>query len=155
MEQNASFWAEVIDENGLEVMNDGQPTHYWTREDHEGESVIDMRFANRPITKWFIRADDHATGSDHEVIELEVEGDRPEEADHERIVEWDIPAMMEEDSEAAERPWAELANERAHLDAECTEDEVEQEAAWFQDAMSSVLNATAQKIRICAKSKRV
>jgi len=50
--------------------------------------------------------------------------------------------------------WAELAKERAHLDAECTEDEVEQEAAWCQDTMSHILNATEKRIRICAKSKR-
>jgi len=31
---------------------------------------------------------------------------------------------------------------------------VEQEAAWCQEAMSSVLDATANKIRICARSKR-
>jgi hypothetical protein len=36
VQQNATFWEEVIDENGLEVGNNGQPTHYWTREDHEG-----------------------------------------------------------------------------------------------------------------------
>jgi len=48
----------------------------------------------------------------------------------------------------------ELAKERAHLDAECTEGELEQEAAWCQEAMSSVLNATAKMMSICAKSKR-
>ena len=48
----------------------------------------------------------------------------------------------------------ELAKERAHLGAECTEDEEEQEAAWCQNGMSSVLNATAKKIRISAKSKK-
>jgi len=56
--------------------------------------------------------------------------------------------------EAVEKLWMELAKERAHLSTECTEDEVEQEAAWCQEAMSSVLNSTAKKIRICAKSKR-
>jgi hypothetical protein len=62
--------------------------------------------------------------------------------------------MMEEDLEAAEELWRELAKERAHLGAECTADEVEHEAASCQEAMSSVLNATAKKIRICARSKR-
>jgi hypothetical protein len=38
--------------------------------------------------------------------------------------------------------------------ADCTADEVEHEAAWCQEAMSSVLNTTAKKIRICARSKR-
>jgi len=47
-----------------------------------------------------------------------------------------------------------LAKERAQLDAECTEDEVEQEAAWCQEAMSSILDAKAKKTRICAISKR-
>jgi len=47
----------------------------------------------------------------------------------------------------------ELAKEKAQLDAECTEDKVEQEAAWCQEAMSSVLDAMAKKIRICARSK--
>jgi len=48
----------------------------------------------------------------------------------------------------------ELAKERIQLDAECTEDEVEQEAAWCQETMSCVLDATGKKIRICARSKR-
>jgi len=62
--------------------------------------------------------------------------------------------MTEEDEEAAEVLWTELAKERAHLDAECTADEVEQEAAWCQEAMGNVLDATAKKIRICARSNR-
>jgi hypothetical protein len=47
----------------------------------------------------------------------------------------------------------ELAKETTQLDAECTQDEVEQEAASCQEAMSSVRDATAKKIRICARSK--
>jgi len=102
---------------------------------------------------FFPLADDHATGSDHEVIEWEVEVDRQEEAGHERVVGWNLAAMTEEDAKAAEKLWMELVKERAHLDAECTADEVEQEAAWCQEAMGNVLNATGKKIRICAKSK--
>jgi len=74
-QRNAAFWEGVIDENGPEIGNDGRSTHYWTREDHQGESVIDLTLANRPIMRWTILADDHATGSDHEVIEWEVEAD--------------------------------------------------------------------------------
>jgi hypothetical protein len=47
----------------------------------------------------------------------------------------------------------ELGKERAHQDAECTADEVEQQDTWCQEAMGNVLDATAKKIRICAKSK--
>jgi len=58
----------MIDKNGLEIGNDGRATHHWTREIHEGESVIDLTLANQPITKWFISPDAHATESYHEVI---------------------------------------------------------------------------------------
>jgi len=74
--------------------------------------------------------------------------------DHERVVRWYLAAMTEEDAEAAEELWTELAKEGAHLDAECTADEVEQEAACCQEAMVNVLDAMAKKIRICAISNR-
>jgi hypothetical protein len=154
VQRYAAFWEGVIDENALEIGNDGEATHHWTREGHEDESVIDLTLANRRITKWSILADNHATGSDHEVIEWEVEVDRQEEAGHERVVGWKLPAMTEEDAKAAEKLWMELAKESAHLDAECTADEVEQEAAWCQEAMGNVLDATAKKIRICGKLKK-
>jgi len=128
VQQNAAFWEDVIDENRLEIGNNGRATHHGMREDHEGESVIDMTLANQPITKWSILADDHTSGSVYEVIEWEVQPDRPEEADHERVVGCQLAAIMEKDVEAAEKLWMELAKERAHLHAECTADEVEQEA---------------------------
>ena len=58
----------MIDENGLEIGNDGRSTHYWTREDHKGESVIDLTLANRLIRRWTIMADDQSTGSDYDDI---------------------------------------------------------------------------------------
>ena len=88
VQRNATFWEDVIDENGLEIGNDGRATHHWTREGHEGESVIDLTLANRPRPKWAILADNHPTGSDHEVIEWELEADTQGEADHERVVRW-------------------------------------------------------------------
>jgi len=154
VQRDATFWEGVIDDNGLEIGNDGTPTHHWTREDQESESVIELTLANRPIARWTILVDDHATGSNHEVIEWEVGVDRQQEADHERVVGWDLAAMRQEDAEAAEKLWMELAKDRIQLDAECTENEVEQEAAWCQEPLSSVLDATAKKIMICARSKR-
>jgi hypothetical protein len=56
--------------------------------------------------------------------------------------------------EAVETLWMELGKERAQLYTESTADEVEQEAAWCQEAMSSIPDACAQIIRICARSKR-
>jgi hypothetical protein len=58
----------VIDENGLEIGNDGRPTAQWGRKVQEGESVIDRTLAGGPLGKWTIPSDDHATGSDNEVI---------------------------------------------------------------------------------------
>jgi hypothetical protein len=151
---DVAFWEDVIDENGLEIGNNGEATHHRTRDGHVDESVIDLTLGNRPITQCSILADDHATGSDPEVIEWEVEVDRQEEAGHERTEGWNIAALTEEDAKAAEKLWMELAKERAHLDAKCTADEVEQEAAWGQEAMGNVPDATAKKIRIGAKSNR-
>jgi len=69
VQRDAAFWEDMIEKNGLEIENKGSPTHHWTREDQEGESVIDLMLENRPIVKWTILANDHATGSDHEGIE--------------------------------------------------------------------------------------
>jgi len=77
-----------------------------------------------------------------------------EEADHERVVGWKLAVLMEKDAEAVEKLWMQLSKERAQLDAECTENNVQQEATCCQEAMSSVLDATAKKIRICARSER-
>jgi hypothetical protein len=76
----------MIDENGLEIGNDGRHTHHWTREDQEGISVINLTLANRPIVQWPILADDHTAGSDHEAIEWDVSVQRQEETDHGRGV---------------------------------------------------------------------
>jgi len=151
VQQDAAFWEDMIDENGLEIGNDGRPTHHWTREDQNSESVIDLTLANRPLVKCTILADDQATGSDHQVIEWEVRGDWHKKADHERVVGWNLASMTEKNVEAAEKLWMDSARERAQLDAECTEDEVEQEAGWCQEATICVLDATAEKIRICAR----
>lgn len=70
------------------------------------------------------------------------------------MVGWNLAATTEDDTEGAEKLWAELAMKRAHLDVKWTEDEVEQEVTWCQVALRSVLNATAKIIRIHAESKR-
>ena len=136
----------------MEIGIDGRPSHHWTRENSKGESGIDRTLADLPIIMWTILADDHATGSKHEVIEREVRVDRQEEVDHERIVGWHLASMTEKEAKVAEKLWIEQVKERAQLDAECTDGAVEQEAAWFQKAMSSIFDATVKKIRICARS---
>jgi len=143
-----------MDENGLEIGNDGRATHHWTRGSQEGESVFNLTWANLPITQWYILANDHTTGFDHEDIECKVDADTQEEADHDKVVGWNLSAMKVEDVEAAEKRWTELAKERVHLDEQCTADKLEQEAARCQEAMGNVLDTAAKKIRICARSPR-
>jgi len=143
----------AIDENRLEIGNDGRPTHYWARGNKEDQSVIDLTLANRPIVKWSILANDHATGSDHEVIEFEMGVDSREEANDERVVGWNLEAMTDKDADPAEQLLKKLAKKRAQLDAECTVDEVGQDVTWCQEAMSNVPDATATTIRVCARSK--
>jgi len=98
--------------------------------------------------------DHHATGSDHQVIEWEGDVDKQEEAGHESVVGWNLAATTEEDANGAKKQWMELAKDSAHLDVECTPDEVEQEAAWYQGALGSVLHPMAKKIRSCGKLNR-
>ena len=86
MQRNAAFSEGVIDENGLQIWNGGRHTNLCTTEEQELESVIDLTLANQPIVQWTILADDHATRSDHEVIEWGVGVDRQEDADYERVV---------------------------------------------------------------------
>jgi len=61
--------------------------------------------------------------------------------------------MTEENREAAEYLWMDLAKEIAHPDAECTEEEVEEQAACCQETMGRVLDATTKKMTICARSQ--
>jgi hypothetical protein len=51
--------------------------------------------------KWYIQVDDHATGTDHGVMEWEEAIDRQKEPDHERAVGRDIAAMTMEYADAA------------------------------------------------------
>lgn len=87
--------------------------------DHDGDYVIDLILAIRPIMRWNITADDLATGSDHQLMEWEMGVDIQEKADHKSLVGWNIAAMTEQDFEAAENLWIALPTESAHLRPEC------------------------------------
>jgi len=79
--------------------------------DQEGESVIDLTLATQLIVKWIILADDHASGSDYELIDWELGVDRYEEWDHVPVVWWNVAAMTEKDAESPEKISMELAKE--------------------------------------------
>jgi hypothetical protein len=152
--RDAMYWEEIIHEHRLAIGNDDRPAHYWTKYDSMGESVIDLTLANRPFGKWMILDGTHATASDHQIIQWELEMETQEEAWGTQVVGWNLAAMSQEDVEAAKELWKERPKEMAHLGAEIMGDEVESEAEWCQEALSRVLDATAKKITICALLKR-
>jgi len=114
-QKDATYWEEIIDEYGHEIGNDDRPTHHWVRDGNEGESIIDLTLAHRPITKWTILNRSHATDSDDEIIEWEVNVDKQEDAEDVRIVGWNLSTMSKEDEEAAVKLWTELDTGRAQL----------------------------------------
>jgi len=96
----------------------------------------------------------HVTASDHEIIEWKVDMEKQVQAEGTQVVGWNLAAMSQEDEEQAEKCWKERARGRAYLGEKSTGDEVESKAEWCQEALSKVLDPTAKKIRICARSKR-
>jgi len=144
----------MIHEHGVAFGNDNRPTHYWTSHDSMGESIIDLDLANQQFGKWMILATSHATGSDHEIIEWELDMEIQEEAGGTQVIRGNLAAMTQDDVEVSEELWRQWAAEWAHLGAESMGDEVESEAKWFREALIKVLNPTAKQITICMHSKR-
>jgi len=67
-QRDARFWDQIIDEHGLVIGNQDGATHYWTRHDSMGESILDLTQAHRPFGKSIILDRSYATGSDPEII---------------------------------------------------------------------------------------
>jgi hypothetical protein len=77
-----------------------------------------------------------------------------EEAGGTQVVWWNLAAMSQEDKEQAEKQWKERKRGRAYQGVRSTGDDVESEAKWCQESLGKVLDASAKKIRICARLKR-
>jgi len=150
----ATYWELIIDEHWLDIGNNDRHAHYWTSHDSTAESVIHLTLANRIFGKWMIVDGCYATGSEHQIIEWELEMEKQEEAGGTQVIRWNIAAMLQEEVEVAEKMWRERVKERANFGAESTWDKVESKAEWCQQALSKVHHATAKKIPICAHSKR-
>lgn len=88
-------------------------------------------------------ADNHITGSDYDVLECELEVDRQEEADNERVVGCNLTALPDEDVVGpVEMLWMEVAKERNNLDTQCTADYISKNRHRFEkmDPMHRVLS---------------
>jgi len=149
-----SYWEEIVNQHRLGIGNDDWPTHYWTRNESKGVSIIDLTLPNQPLRKWTIWDGNHPTGSDHENIECEVDMARQEKAGGPQVVGWNLAAILQEDQEQAEKLWREWARGRAYLGVESTGDDVKSKAVWCQESLGNVLDTTAEKITICTRSKR-
>ena len=86
--RDETFCEEIIDEYGLEIGNDDQPTHHRARNGEKSESTIDLTLASRPITRRTILGGRHAKASHRKVIEWESSVNRQEEADHAQVIGW-------------------------------------------------------------------
>lgn len=126
--RHATYWEEIIDKHRLVIGNDDWPTHYWTRQDSMGESVIHQTLPNRLFGKWMILDGSHVTGSGHEIIEWEFEMEMQEDAGVTQVTGWNLVAISQEDVKVAEDLWRECGKEREHLGAQSTGDEVQSEA---------------------------
>jgi len=99
--RDAAYWEDIINEHGLVIGNDDQPTYHWTRNESEGESIIDLTLVNRPFVKWTMLDGSHVTGSDHEIIQWEVAMEKQQEAEGTHVVGRNLAAMSQEDEEQA------------------------------------------------------
>jgi hypothetical protein len=96
----------------------------------------------------------NAAESDHEIIEWQVDMKQLEEAEGRQVVGWNLAAKSQESEEQVDNLWKDKARGKAYLGGESTGDEVESEAEWCQESLSKVLDTTAKKIMICARSNR-
>jgi hypothetical protein len=98
-------------------------------------------------------ADDHLTGSDHDIRKWQFGMDREKEEDDKKEVGWISAAITKNNAEVVENISMGILKASDHLDADSIENEVKEQGNWCQEAMSSVFEARAIILRICAKSK--
>jgi len=72
-QREVTYWEEILAEHWLAIGNDDSLTHYWMRNESQQESIIGLTMANQPFSKWKILDENRARGSDHKIIEWEVD----------------------------------------------------------------------------------
>ena len=160
-QRNATFWEAVVEDNGLAYVGDGQQTCFTPNTDLY--SVIDLVFTNEDkqhqVKARVINNDDDSTESDHEMIEVTIL-----EAEHIRKVRkfkaWNVDKMLNEDEErppnerCLERNWVEITNSKPILSDSATIMDVEEEAIYIREMITSFLDQNAEEITITSRSKR-
>jgi len=133
--REATFWENNIDEHWLVVGNDNQPTQYWMSNETEGVFIIDISLANPPFGNWTILDGNHATWSDHEITEYDVDMERQEEAGGAEVVGWNLAATSLEDEGQAEKLWSEREIGRAYLGVGSTGGDGQSKGDWCQESL--------------------
>src|SRR6267378_4077628 len=163
--RNAAVLESLIENFGLYLNNN---TDEATRpKASPGTSIIDLTLTTMemgPLPAWGVNKE-VATGSDHELIEFTWEdqdkrldgqcreGDAGEDSE---VTGWDIKGLIDDKEalEKAEQSWREITAGRPTLTDQCTLGEVEEEAWWVQEMLSTVLNRHAKALRVTSRSKR-
>jgi hypothetical protein len=88
--------------------------------------------------------------SNSEIREWEVDMEKKEEAAGIQVVGWKLVTLLPEDKEQTVNLCREWATGRSYLGVESTGNKLERKAKWFQEVLHNVVDATPQKIGICA-----
>jgi ribonuclease HI len=154
--RNASSLEGIIEEFDLILNND---TTIYTREQGESKSVIDLTFTTPSLgllESWAV-LDKAQVPSDHRAIVLEYQEARSEsarEAQKEggQVTGWKIDKLSEEKKEKMAGEWHNQA--RGFPQEISTAEDLEREARWIQETLTTILNRHAPLIRITPFSKR-
>jgi len=159
-QRNQTFLEDLMDRHDLHVHNDDTAT-YWGDGDNNYSSIIDLTLTTPGVTgkiaSWSVLEDDeHATGSDHEIIEWMVDlgaiaGERVAE-----VKGWAITELLADDNKTdeAKKEWQSQMAGRPMLSDTAEVDQLEEEVQHIQDSMVRVLDMHVRKIRLCARSKK-
>jgi ribonuclease HI len=154
---NAVPLENLIESESLYINNKlGIPTRPKTT---PGISIIDLSLTTvdmGPLLAWTVD-EDHATGSDHELLVMEwAPIEHGWEPPSDGVTGWQIQALQADSQalEYAKRMWQANAERRGLLDDACSVTEVEGEAVWIQETLTAVLDQYAKPVRVTPRSKR-
>ncbi|KAI0998334.1 hypothetical protein K3495_g9861 [Podosphaera aphanis] len=155
--QRADGLESIIKRYDLIVNND---TTIATRpKQSPGLSIIDLTLTTPDIgllPAWTIDPE-YATPSDHELITFDLEkmGKRSGSlGPSTEATGWAIKNMINEQEQEAQMAWHNMSNQRPYLSDNSSQTELNEEAQWITETLTSVLDQHVKKLRVCARSKR-
>jgi len=155
--QNASYVESLIESYGLILHN----TQEYTRREGKSKSIIDLTLSTRdisPLRSWEIDSE-LSTPSDHEVIIFSWEDLYREHTSYtsKPTIGWKINQLCQDERrrEQAREDWLRRSQLHAiNANSINSIQELEREASWIQDTLTSILDRWADPTRISIRSKR-